>query len=67
MNTHQNIYQENGYTSRKDYLQSLAEEYGVDYQSVACLAALLGSSEDFDALVSAVEDIAMAQEDGEMM
>ncbi len=62
-----NIYQENGYKSRKDYLQSLAEEYGVDYQSVACLAALLGSSEDFDALVSAVEDVAMAQEDGEMM
>ena len=62
-----NIYQENGYTSRKDYLQSLAEEYGVDYQTVACLASLLGSSEDFDALVSAVEDVAMAQEDGEMM
>lgn len=62
-----NIYQENGYKSRKDYLQSLAEEYEADYQSVACLAALLGSSEDFDALVSAVEDVAMAQEDGEMM
>ena len=61
------IYQENGYTSRKDYLQSLAEEYGVDYQSVACLAALLGSGEDWDGLVSAVEDVAMAQEDGEMM
>ena len=44
-----NIYQENGYTSRKDYLQSLAEEYGVDYQTVAYLASLLGSSEDFDA------------------
>ncbi len=61
-----NIYQENGYKSRKDYLQCLAEEYEVDYQSVACLAVLLGSSEDFDALVSAVEDMAMAQEDGEM-
>jgi len=48
-------------------LQSLAEEYGVDYQTVACLASLLGSSEDFDALVSAVEDVAMAQEDGETM
>lgn len=62
-----NIYQENGYTSRKDYLQSLAAEYGVDYQTVACLAALLGSGEDWDGLVSAVEDVAMAQEDGEMM
>ena len=58
-----NIWQENGYTSRKDYLQQLAAEYDVDYQSVACLASLLGSSEDFDALVSAVEDMAMAQEE----
>lgn len=58
-----NIWQENGYTSRKDYLQQLAAEYDVDYQSVACLASLLGSSEDFDALVSAVEDVAMAQEE----
>jgi len=60
------IYQENGYTCRKDYLSSLAEEYGVDYQTVACLAALLGCEEDFDALVSAVEDIACQIEDGEM-
>lgn len=58
-----NIWQENGYASRKDYLQQLAAEYDVDYQSVACLASLLGSSEDFDALVSAVEDMAMAQEE----
>jgi hypothetical protein len=58
-----NIWQENGYASRKDYLQQLAAEYDVDYQSVACVAALLGSSEDFDALVSAVEDMAMAQEE----
>lgn len=62
-----NIYQENGYASRKDYLTSLAAEYDVDYQSVACLAALLGSGEDWDALVTAVEDMAMAQEDGEMV
>lgn len=62
-----NIYQENGYTSRKDYLQSLADEYGVEYQSVVCMASLLGSSEDFDGLVCAVEDMAMVQEDGEMM
>lgn len=53
-----NVYQENGYKSRKDYLQSLAAEYDVDYQTVACLAALLGSGEDFDGLVVAVEDVA---------
>lgn len=61
-----NIWQENGYTSRKDYLQQLAAEYDVDYQSVACVAALLGSSEDFDGLVCAVEDMAMAQEEEEV-
>ena len=61
-----NIYQENGYHSRKDYLSSLAEEYGVDYQSVACLASLLGPNEDFDGLVIAVEDIACQIEDREM-
>lgn len=62
-----NIYQENGYKSRKDYLQSLAAEHDVDYQTVACLSALLGDEESFDGLVVAVEDMAMAQEDGEMM
>lgn len=62
-----NIYQENGYKSRKDYLESLAAEYDVDYQSVACLAVLLGEEESFDGLVSAIEDMAMAQEDGEMV
>jgi len=58
-----NIYQENGYSSRKAYLTSLAEEYGVDYQTVACLAALLGGEEDFDGLVSAIEDIACGLEE----
>lgn len=25
-----NIYQENGYENRKDYLKSVADEYGID-------------------------------------
>jgi len=52
------IYTENGYKNRRDYLECLAEDYGVEYEVVANLAGLLGSSEDFDGLVNAVEDYA---------
>ena len=51
-----NIYQENGYESRKDYLNCLADDYGVDKETVYALANLLGKSEDFDGLVSSVQD-----------
>lgn len=50
------VYQENGYKNRKDYLQSLAIDYDVPYSVVATLARLLGPDEDFDGLVNAVED-----------
>lgn len=52
------IYQEHGYESRKDYLKCLAEDYGVPEETVFALASVLGSTEDFDGLVSAVEDAA---------
>ena len=51
-----NIYKENGYENRKEYLESLAEDYGIDYGTVAMLARTLGASEDFDGLVSTLED-----------
>lgn len=46
-----NVYQENGYESRKHYLQCLAEDYDLDYKDVVMLATTLGESEDFDGLV----------------
>ena len=49
-----NVYQENGYKDRKDYLKSLAEDYDLDYKDVVMLATTLGKSEDFDGLVSAL-------------
>ena len=52
-----NVYQENGYKNRKDYLKSLADEYGVDAQVVFTSASMLGPSEDFDGLVSQLEDM----------
>lgn len=50
------VYTENGYKNRRDYLECLADDYGVEYSIVANLAGLLGSSEDFDGLVTALED-----------
>ena len=50
------IYIEHGYESRKDYLISLSFETGIDRQTVFALADMLGSSEDFDGLVTTLED-----------
>ena len=51
------IYIENGYDSRMDYLESLAVDYGVPCSHVVALASLLGKDEDFDGLVTALEDM----------
>ena len=48
------IYTENGFENRRDYLESLCEEY--DRDTVYALAGILGSSEDFDGLVTSLED-----------
>ena len=53
----ENIYQENGYADRDDYLTCLSEDYGVSIEDVYSLAEMLGEHEDFDGLVSALEDI----------
>jgi len=45
------VYEENGFTSRKEYLQSLAEDYDMEYDTVVLLATTLGETEDFDGLV----------------
>ena len=51
------IYTDNGYDGRMDYLGSLSEDYDVDLSSVVALADLLGPNEDFDGLVSELEDL----------
>lgn len=50
------IYEENGYANRREYLESLAEEFDVPMETVFTLASLLGKSEDFDGLINALED-----------
>lgn len=56
MNTTKNIYQENGYKDRKDYLNTMAEEFDVPITVVLSIANMLGPNEDFDGLISALED-----------
>jgi len=51
------IYTDKGYENRTDYLNCLAEDYGVDKQTVYTMASILGSSEDFDGLVTNLEDM----------
>ena len=52
-----NVYVRKGYKNRKDYLNNLAVDYGVDRITVYSLANMLGETEDFDGLISALEDI----------
>jgi len=49
-----NEYQLNGFANRRAYLESLCEDY--DRLIVYSLASVLGPSEDFDGLITSLED-----------
>lgn len=51
------IYTEKEYKDRQNYLNSVSDEYGVDINIVNTLADVLGPSEDFDGLISVLQDI----------
>jgi len=51
-----NIYEENGYENRAEYLEALAFDYDIDIDKVYALAYVLGANEDFDGLVCSIED-----------
>jgi hypothetical protein len=51
-------YLEYGAESRAEYLAMLAEDFDVDLDIVYAMADVLGPSEDFDGLVTSLEDIA---------
>ena len=51
-----NVYERKGFNNRKEYLEHLAEEYGIDHGMVFAAAATLGPNEDFDGLVTMLED-----------
>ena len=42
--------------NRKDYLKTQAEWHGIELNTVLYIADLLGPNEDFDGLVTALED-----------
>lgn len=50
------VYEENGYSNREDYLKSLAEDFDMGYEDVVMLATTLGEEEDFDGLITVLED-----------
>ena len=48
------VYQAHGFDNREEYLQSLAEDYGEEL--VEQLTSMLPPSEDFDGLVTELEE-----------
>ena len=48
------LYQQHGYDNRAHYLQTLREDYGAEL--VDTLLTCLPPSEDFDGLISELED-----------
>ena len=53
-----NDYIDHGHENRHAYLVSLADDLGVDIEIVRTLADLLGEEEDFDGVVTSLEDYA---------
>ena len=52
----ENIYQKHGFNSRMEYLEGVSDDFGVPLSTVQALANILGPNEDFDGLITAVED-----------
>lgn len=50
------IYQQKGFESREEYLYCIAKEYGHDIQFIKQLTEVLGYEEDFDGLLSVLDD-----------
>ena len=53
----ESVYTDNGFKDRNDYLNSLADDYGIDIGTVKDLASVLGPDDDYDALVTELEDM----------
>jgi hypothetical protein len=49
-------YIDNGYKDRSEYLKHLSEYFMIPHASVCAIAEVLGSDEDFDALLCELED-----------
>lgn len=48
-------YIKNGFLTRSQYLNSLVDEYDIPFNTILSLSNILGKTEDFDGLISALE------------
>jgi hypothetical protein len=53
------VYQDNGYKNRTEYLQELSLDHDVSIETVNLYSDLIGASEDFDGLVSSLQEHSM--------
>ncbi len=56
MEQDRNIYRENGYQDRSDYLKFLADQYGMSLFEIELISDMLGPEEDFDGLPIALDN-----------
>ena len=49
-------YKEDGCEDRAEYLENLVIEHGISLREIMALADLLGPEEDFDGLVTTLQD-----------
>ena len=49
-------YEEEDCADRAEYLEALTDEYGVSLREVLALADVLGPDEDFDGLLTSLQD-----------
>jgi len=54
--TERNVYQEKGFKDREEYLESIGEDYDIPAGFIEAMSDVLGESEDFDGLLSSMED-----------
>jgi hypothetical protein len=55
----EDVYVARGYRDRALYLDSLATKYGVDKEAVMTFADILGPAEDFDALLTSLQEVSV--------
>ena len=53
----QNAYVAHGFADRSEYLRDVAENYGLPLRTVRMLADMLGEIEDFDGLISHINEL----------
>lgn len=56
LQTPENPYKAHGFTTRSAYLSSIAEKYDLPLSTVFSFAQMLGKNEDFDGLITEIEN-----------